>query len=138
MKGKRPVNLTVVLAGLGVLLTAAVFWDLAREGLHRYPADPVWGLEGADVLRGKRAVERYGCGACHVIPGIRGARGRVGPKLEDFRNQIYIAGTLTNVPENLVRWIREPQAVNPGSAMPDLGVREEEARDMAAFLYAGD
>jgi cytochrome c1 len=45
-----------------------------------------------------------------------------------------LAGRLPNERDNLVRWLREPQALKPGSAMPDLGVTERDARDIAAYL----
>lgn len=95
-----------------------------------------WRIDGGDPHRGREAVLRYGCGACHVIPGIRTATGRVGPKLEDLREQVYLAGLLPNTPENLVHWIRQPRQVDPRSAMPDLQVTEEDARDIAAYLYS--
>ncbi len=68
----------------------------------------------------------FGCGSCHTIPGVRGADAMVGPPLN---------GRLPNTPENLVHWIVTPQTVEPGTAMPNLGVSEREARDMAAYLY---
>jgi cytochrome c1 len=46
-----------------------------------------------------------------------------------------VAGKLPNTPDQLVRWIQQPQAVEPGTAMPDLGVSLAEARDIAAYLY---
>ena len=48
--------------------------------------------------------------------------------------RIYIAGVLRNTPDNLTRWIRDPQKIVPGNAMPDMGITEPEARDLAAFL----
>jgi hypothetical protein len=59
----------------------------------------------------------------------------VGPPLTSFANRSYIAGQLVNSPDNLIRWIMDPQGVEPGTAMPDLGVIPEVARDMAAYLY---
>jgi cytochrome c1 len=50
--------------------------------------------------------------------------------------RLYIAGLLINTPENMVAWIRHPQAVKPLTAMPDLGVPENDARDMTAYLYS--
>ncbi|HYF39298.1 MAG TPA: c-type cytochrome [Gemmatimonadales bacterium] len=85
--------------------------------------------------RGREALAGFGCGACHQIPGIRGARGSVGPPLTGFANRSYIAGQLVNSPDNLIRWIVNPQAVEPGTAMPNLGVVPATARDMAAYLY---
>jgi len=90
---------------------------------------------GGDMTKGRLAIERYGCGACHTIPGIPGARGMVGPPLATLGGRMYIAGMLTNTPQNLVRWIQVPQEVAPGNAMPNLGVSASDARDIAAYLY---
>lgn len=92
----------------------------------------------ADPDRGRVAFVEYGCPACHTIPGVTGARAHVGPPLEGWAERRYIAGRLPNTPENLVTWIMSPQAVDPGNAMPDVGVPEVIARDMAAYLYALD
>lgn len=77
----------------------------------------------------------YGCGACHTIPGVPGARGLVGPSLSGFARRQSIAGQVANTGEFLVRWISVPQAIKPGTAMPNLGVSEARARDIAAYLY---
>lgn len=92
-------------------------------------------IPGADPERGRELVVAYGCGACHVIPGIPGAAGAVGPPLTDFADRGFIAGSLRNEPAALVRWIRFPQEVEPGTVMPDLGVGEPQARHIAAYLY---
>jgi cytochrome c len=92
-------------------------------------------VPGGDAARGSRLVAQYGCGSCHVIPGVPGAHGAVGPPLIAFAHRAYIAGTLRNEPGSLVRWIRFPQSVEPGTVMPDLGVTEPDARDIAAYLY---
>src|SRR5581483_6561824 len=76
-----------------------------------------------------------GCGACHTIAAVDGADGKVGPPLAHFADRRYIAGELPNTPENLVRWIMDPQAVEPRTVMPDLDVGEPQARDIAAYLY---
>jgi len=92
-------------------------------------------IAGADAERGKTAIESYGCGACHTIPGVRGARGLVGPPLADVGRRVYIAGVVPNDPENMVRWIMNPPTVDSKTAMPDLGIPEGVARDMAEYLY---
>lgn len=84
---------------------------------------------------GKALLQSYGCGSCHVIPGIRTARGTFGPPLLFFSRRTMIAGELPNRPENLVRWIENPPAIEPGTAMPNLGVSDRKAHDMAAYLY---
>ena len=90
---------------------------------------------GGDPANGPRVLSVYGCGSCHVIPGVRAATGRVGPPLTDFADRGYIAGRVRNEPNALVSWIREPQAIDPETAMPNLGVPDKDARDMAAYLY---
>ena len=92
-------------------------------------------LTGGDVEAGRVAVKTYGCDACHTIPGVVDARGLVGPPLMQIANRIYIAGVLTNTPDNLIEWIRNPPGVDPRTAMPNLGVDETAARDIAAYLY---
>ena len=96
---------------------------------------PAWLVPGADARRAPRLIQDYGCAGCHTVPGVRGADGNVGPPLTRFGDRTYIAGVLRNTPANLVRWIREPQSVVPGNAMPNMGVSEAEARDIAAYLY---
>lgn len=90
---------------------------------------------GGDAGHGKELMIQYDCGSCHSVPGIRGAEGLVGPPLILFGRRTYIAGELPNTPDNLVKWIRDPQSVEPGTAMPKLGLSEEQARDVAAYLY---
>jgi cytochrome c2 len=92
-------------------------------------------LTGGDVDAGRVAVKTYGCDACHTIPGVVDARGLVGPPLTQIANRIYIAGVLTNTPDNLIGWIQNPPGVDPRTAMPNLGVDRTAARDIAAYLY---
>jgi len=98
------------------------------------PQSPPRVSEG-DAIRGRTVLQRYDCGVCHVIPGIRGARGYVGPPLGAYARNVYVAGKYPNTPDVLVRWIMNAPALAPRTAMPALGVSEAEARDMAAYLY---
>ena len=91
---------------------------------------------GGDSRRAPELFRQYGCSSCHVVPGVRAARGLVGPPLTDFRHRAYIAGAVPNTPENLILWIRVPQAIQPGTAMPNTGVTDEDARHWAAYLYS--
>jgi cytochrome c len=84
---------------------------------------------------GRRLIASYGCGACHSIPGVPGAHGEAAPPLDRFYRRAYIAGRLPNTQENLVGWIQDPQRIEPGTAMPTLGVTEDEARAIGAYLY---
>ena len=90
---------------------------------------------GGNPRVGKQVIESYGCGSCHTIPGIYTARGLVGPPLMFFGRRTMIAGELPNSPENLVRWLKNPKQVEPGTAMPDLGLSDQQARDVTAYLY---
>lgn len=87
-----------------------------------------------DAARGRTTMRQYGCHGCHIIPGIVGPDVHVGPSLRDFARRPLIAGTIPNTPENVVRWLRDPPALRPHSLMPDLGVTEQHARDMHAYL----
>lgn len=91
-------------------------------------------ITSGDPLRGRQALEAYGCEACHTIPGVPGATAHIGPTLKEFAYRQYLSGGLANTPENLVAWIMDPQAIEPNSPMPDLDVAEPEAWDMAAYL----
>jgi cytochrome c len=84
---------------------------------------------------GRELLSTYGCVSCHQIPGAVGLQGWVGPSLEGWRERRYIAGRLLNTPDELVRWIVDPPAISPGTAMPNLGVREGEAGLMTAYLF---
>lgn len=89
-----------------------------------------------DVKRGKQLAFAYGCATCHEITGIVDSPGHVGAPLKNFAKRKYIAGALPNTPANLVRWLVDPQEVEPGTAMPDLGMTKKEAVDIGAFLYS--
>jgi cytochrome c2 len=91
-----------------------------------------------DWRAGEIAIARYGCGSCHIIPGITAANGQVGPDLTHVGERSALAGKLANDPEAMVRWLMHPQAVEPGSGMPEMGVSETDGRNIAAYLYAKD
>jgi cytochrome c2 len=88
-----------------------------------------------DPENGARYIVQAGCGSCHVIPGIDGAEGLVGPPLNHMGRRIFVAGLLRNTPENMMTWLRNPQQIVPGNAMPDMGLTAEQARDITAYLY---
>lgn len=91
-----------------------------------------------DPQRGRQEIARLQCGACHDIPGIRAARGAVGPSLEGFARRPYLAGKWPNQPEHLVAWLRDPPAMSPHTAMPAVVRDAQSARDIAAYLYTLD
>ena len=104
----------------------------ALPAADRAPFDPPVGEPDAD--RGKRALDQYACVTCHAIPGVVGANAPVGPPLAGVGARTMLGGVLPNSTENMARWLRDPQRYAPLTAMPNLGVTERDARDMAAYL----
>lgn len=92
-------------------------------------------IPGADSERGLALVKSQGCGACHQIPGVAWPRGQVGAPLAGFADRALIAGRHPNQPDVLVRWLRDPPALSPDTAMPASNLTEPQARDVAAYLY---
>ena len=90
---------------------------------------------GGDPKRGEAMFIQYGCGSCHALKHVRDATGSVGPPLDGIAVRVIVAGHLANTPANMETWIRDPQHVSPGTAMPNLRVGEGDARDITAFLY---
>jgi len=103
---------------------------LALAGCSRDPTPPVQ----RPIAAGRDAIRRHGCYVCHPIPGIRGPQGAIGPSLDHIGSKYYLAGQLTNTPDNLAHWIEHPHAVNPNTLMPEMGVSEREAQEIAVFL----
>lgn len=116
----------VAMAGASLLLT----------GCGQSAASGAALVTGGDPARGEAAISRYGCGSCHTVAGISSAHGLVGPPLTGVRDRMYIAGMLPNGPANLIHWIRDPKSVNPKTAMPTLGLSQQDAADVAAYLYS--
>jgi cytochrome c2 len=119
-----------------VIVTVAlvfIVWEYARERtqmrIHAAAAT------GGDPRRGESMFIQYGCGSCHAVKNVRTATGMVGPPLDGIALRVIIAGHLSNTPQNMQTWIRDPQEVSPGTAMPDLNVGAQDARDITAFLY---
>ena len=117
------------LSGLGLLLALAACEETGVGTRFTEIGDPEQGA----VL-----IDQAGCGTCHMIPGIDAAQGLVGPPLDHMGKRIFIAGLLRNTPANMMTWLRDPQAVVPGNAMPDMGLSEEQARHITAYLYTLD
>jgi len=137
--------------------TGHIVLDADRPGVFRGQCSEFCGLQHAHmavsvVAESQRSFRRWlaanaaparsgnaaaflasGCGDCHQIRGTA-ARGDVGPDLTHLELRRTLAAlTLANTPANLDRWIRHPQAVKPGSRMPD--VRLADARWAAIDAY---
>ena len=105
---------------------------LGMSGCAKAPSVTV---AGGDAQRGASAIARYGCTGCHAIPGVTGHASNVGPPLDGIAKRTYVGGVLANTPDNMVHWLRDPQGADPGTAMPNVGVTEADAKDIAAYLY---
>lgn len=117
-------------------MTALVLATAVLGACDRPPIQDRSGLAAGDPHRGKQIIAEIGCGACHQVPGVPGARGAVGPPLLAFGQRTVIAGFFPNTPDNLVHWIQTPQRFLPGNAMPNTEIDDHDARDVAAYLYS--
>ena len=123
-----------ILAGLMFIVAlGGIAYEYAqqRTRLREHAATIAQG----DPRRGEAMFIQYGCGSCHSLKNVRTATGMVGPPLDGVALRVIIAGRFANTPENMQKWIRDPQQVSPRTAMPDLNVGAGDARDITAFLY---
>ncbi len=121
------------LLAMCLLASFAAVPGCSRESSAERQAKMMTGGWNPHVGRG--LIRKYGCEACHTIRGVPGARGLVGPPLDGIGNRYVIAGELTNTPSNLMHWIQHPHDVEPHTMMPEMGVTEQDSRDIAAYLY---
>ncbi|HEY3118154.1 MAG TPA: cytochrome c, partial [Chloroflexota bacterium] len=101
------------------------------------PAPQVTGdpNRGRQLFVDARIVTPAGCASCHTIRGVPGATGIVGPNLTNITLRPTLAGdTIPNNSTNLVRWIMDPPSLKQNALMPNLGVSQQDAQDLAAFL----
>jgi cytochrome c len=128
-KGRKHlfIPLVLFLAGFAFLVSACS--EISRPST-------VTLAQSGDPQRGVQTFVDYGCISCHRIPGVPRARGIVGPPLDSWANRTFIAGQFPNTEENLTSWLMAPQAMMPGSAMPDMGVTWQDAQDMSAYLFS--
>ena len=130
----RTRSAAALVAGAAAIAAAiGIVADLAdeRDDMRERAA----AVTGGDPARGEAMFIKYGCGSCHGLKHVRKATGAVGPPLDGIAIRAMLAGKLDNNPANLQAWIRDPQRVSPGTAMPDLDVGARDARDISAFLY---
>jgi cytochrome c2 len=130
-RGKRAPLLAAASVITAIVIAIAVAVRDERSERETRAAE----LTGGDPHAGRQAIATYGCGSCHTVPGVSRAHGMVGPPLTAFGKRIFVAGRLPNTPDNLIHWIINPPDVSPSTAMPVTGVTEEDARDIAAYLY---
>jgi cytochrome c oxidase subunit 2 len=104
-------------------------WSAAQS------ARPVAAAAFADarIAAGARLYATAECVTCHTVDGV--STQRVGPDLSHFATRTTFAGaTLTNTPDNLSAWLRDPAALKPGAQMPALGLDREQIAPLIAYL----
>jgi cytochrome c2 len=109
---------------------------MALAGCKPSGATRLWASEvtGGIPEHGKNAIGKHGCAACHTIDGIS-SEAMVGPPLTRMAARSYLAGNMQNNAANLIHFIQHPREVHNDTAMPEMGLTDEEARDIAAYLY---
>jgi cytochrome c len=115
---------------------SCAFMSACEEGPREAHETSARGQAAGDPRLGQKLMAQYQCTACHAIPDVAGPFGGMGPTLARFGRRSYIAGHIPNDARQLSAWLRSPQALVPGTAMPDLGVSEADASDMAAYLLS--
>lgn len=86
------------------------------------------------ISAGQRIFETTACINCHTVAGTM-AQGRFGPDLTHLMSRDTIAaGAATNTPEHLRQWIRNPDAIKPGSLMPAMQLSDQDADALTAYL----
>ncbi|HEY2752177.1 c-type cytochrome [Phenylobacterium sp.] len=123
-----------ILLGLGSV-AAAVSLGVQRIQTNHTTVQAAQALTGGHVASGRALFAEKGCGGCHSITGQNFANGAVGPSLDKVAIRAFLAGKLANDPQQMTAWIQHPQALDPGSGMPEMGLTDGEARDLAAYLY---
>jgi cytochrome c1 len=95
------------------------------------------GLEpGSPAFEGAQIIATKQCVSCHTIPGVPNATGTVGPNLAGVASRSKIAGGAVNNtgPDDLRKWISDPAALKPGTAMPKVPLTDNELTAIVAFL----
>jgi len=86
----------------------------------------VHSLDSLAVARGKNLFySKFACQACHIAD-YKQDKGYVGPALADVGNRL--------TPVWIYRWLKDPNALVPGTPMPTPRMTDEEAHDLTAFL----
>jgi cytochrome c oxidase subunit 2 len=103
------------------------------EAWERQQAQPALEVTGS-AQRGRETFRSRTCVQCHTIQGVA-AEGDVGPDLTHFASRATLgAGVADNTPEELNRWLNDPQSMKPGCYMPRMRLTSTEMTDLVAYL----
>jgi cytochrome c oxidase subunit 2 len=95
---------------------------------------------GGSAAAGAQIFANAPCAICHTVKGLTGLSPQYsgtfkGPDLTHFGSRSTLAGSiLENTPENLAKWIQDPDKVKPGANMPTLGLKGKDLNDLVAYL----
>jgi cytochrome c oxidase subunit 2 len=117
-------------------------FEVAPLDAWRAKQFPEKGEDPALISEGRRFFAEKTCISCHTIRGVPGALGVAGPELTHVGARSSIAGgLLDNTPEQIQRWIHNPELVKPGNKMWVTGylmnhiqLTPEDEAALAAFL----
>src|SRR5216117_127275 len=85
------------------------------------------------AAEGKAIFTSRACVGCHAIRGV--SAGVLGPDLTTFGSRRTLAaGLVPNTPANVAAWVKDPGALKPGVKMPVLGLTDDQAKAVAAYL----
>jgi len=121
----------IVAVAAGALAAGAAIYAVHQAKQTRL----AMAMTGGDPKEAVKIITRYGCAACHEIPGAEVPGGQAAAPLAGIGQRLYLGGAVANTPENLISWIVNPKQFDPRTAMPVTGISQREARDVAAYLY---
>ncbi|WP_204985697.1 c-type cytochrome [Microvirga pakistanensis] len=128
-------HLSLSIGGMGIRKCAAALFLFAVGACNESEVPAEQRVVGGDPERGRTIIDTVECGVCHIIPGVAGAHGIVGPSLEKFGHRQLVGGVAPNHPAILTRWVKDAPEIAPNTGMPSLPLTEDEARHVAAYLY---
>jgi cytochrome c oxidase subunit II len=103
-------------------------WEQAQTQPAAAPLDPT-------AARGLALYTGLSCVNCHAIKGVPGAAGRVAPDLTHLASRRMLGGNITNnTPQDLRRWLQNPQAVKPGVLMPNYNFTDEQLAQLTSYF----
>jgi cytochrome c oxidase subunit 2 len=106
-------------------------WEKWVAGQQAAPTEPKDDL----AVKGKEIFSQSACVGCHTIAGV--SAGTLGPNLSHFGSRTTLAaGIMKTTPENVMKWVEDPARHKPGALMPNLGLRDEQTKALAAYLLS--
>ena len=104
------------------------------ESWQRAQLRPAAPPPAGEAAQGLALFQSMSCASCHAIAGTP-ATAHVAPDLTHFASRRQLgAGVAENTPENLRRWLTDPQLVKPGVRMPDFKFSSDQVSQLVAYF----